>query len=415
MGAGCYTGGMPNVVFVAPFFLETTLRFVDAAASLPGVRLGLVSQDPEEKLPAGLRAKLGAHQRVDNGLDPQQIAAATRALGRRLGSVERLLGTLEELQVPLAEVREALGIDGMSVEAAHNFRDKSRMKSVLREHGVPCARHQLVTAEAEAWSFAAQVGYPMVFKPPAGAGARNTFRIDSKAALADTLAALPPHADQPALLEEFMTGEEHSFDSVFVQGKLVWHSISRYFPTPLEVLSNPWIQWVVLLPREIDGPEYDPIRKVAVRALEVLGMRTGLSHMEWFRRADGSAAVSEVAARPPGAQFTTLMSYAHDTDMYRAWAHLMVFEEFAVPERPYATGAAFLRGQGEGRVRAIAGLDQAQRELAPLVVEARLPKPGQPASGTYEGEGYVIVRHPETAVVEKALNHLIRIIRVELG
>ena len=39
---------MPSVVFVAPFFLDTTLRFVDAVAELPGVRAGLVSlQQPD--------------------------------------------------------------------------------------------------------------------------------------------------------------------------------------------------------------------------------------------------------------------------------------------------------------------------------------------------------------------------------
>src|SRR5437867_522062 len=124
---------MPNVVFVAPFFLETTLRFVKAAADLPGARLGLVSQDPEEKLPPGLRAKLAAHFHIDAGLDPARIAAAVRTLSRTLGPVERLIGTLEELQVPLAEVREALGIEGMGVEAAHNFRDKARMKTLTRE------------------------------------------------------------------------------------------------------------------------------------------------------------------------------------------------------------------------------------------------------------------------------------------
>jgi biotin carboxylase len=405
---------MPNVVFVAPFFLETTLRFVDAAASVPGVRLGLVSQDPDTKLPPGLRSRLAAHERVENGLDLQQILAASASLGRQLGKIDRMLGTLEELQVPLAEARAALGIDGMSVEAAHNFRDKARMKKVLEAHELPCARHQLVTNDREAWEFAQRVGYPLVMKPPAGAGARNTFRIDSEAALRETLQALPLRADEPALLEEFMTGEEHSFDSVFVHGRPIWYSISRYFPTPLDVLRNPWIQWVVMLPREIDGPEYDTIRSVAARSLEALGMRTGLSHMEWFRKADGSVAVSEVAARPPGAQFTTLLSYAHDTDMYAAWARLMVLDEFDPPQRRYAAGAAFLRGQGSGRVHAIHGLEEAQRALAPVVVEARLPKAGQPASGTYEGEGYVIVRHPETAVVEKALKHLVSVIRVEL-
>ena len=41
-----------HAVFVAPFFADTTMRFVRAAAALPGVRLSLVSQDPAERLPA---------------------------------------------------------------------------------------------------------------------------------------------------------------------------------------------------------------------------------------------------------------------------------------------------------------------------------------------------------------------------
>src|SRR5262245_30021019 len=109
---------MPNVVFAAPYFLETTLRFVEAAADLPGVRLGLVSHDAEEKLPPGVRRKLSAHYRVDDSLEPEQLARATRWMEQKLGGVHRLIGSLEELQVPLAEVRRALGIPGLSVEAA---------------------------------------------------------------------------------------------------------------------------------------------------------------------------------------------------------------------------------------------------------------------------------------------------------
>jgi hypothetical protein len=50
-----------------------------------------------------------------------------------------------------------------------------------------------------------------------------------------------------------------------------------------------------------------------------------------------------------------------------------------------------------------------------LVVEAKLPQAGQSPSGTYEGEGYVILRHPETEVVERALKRLVERIYVELG
>lgn len=200
-----------------------------------------------------------------------------------------------------------------------------------------------------------------------------------------------------------------------VGGAPVFHSISRYLPTPLEVMKAPWIQWAVLLPRRIDGEEYDAIRQVGPAALRALGMVTGLTHMEWFRRPDGSVAISEVAARPPGAQFTSLISYAHDFDLYRAWAHLMIHEEFTPPERRYAVGAVYVRGQGTGRVVGIHGLEEAQRLVGGMVMEVRLPERGQAPSGHYEGDGYVIVRHPETGAVAAALGAILTNVRVELA
>ena len=50
-----------------------------------------------------------------------------------------------------------------------------------------------------------------------------------------------------------------------------------------------------------------------------------------------------------------------------------------------------------------------------MVVEARMPQIGQPQATSYEGEGYAVLRHPETRVVENALRHLISTVRVELG
>ena len=103
---------MANAIFVAPFLLPATVRFIAAAALLPDVRLGLISQDPEERLPEDLRATLSGHYRIPDGIDPQQIADATRAMARHLGGVDALLGMLEQLQVPLGEVRDALRHSG---------------------------------------------------------------------------------------------------------------------------------------------------------------------------------------------------------------------------------------------------------------------------------------------------------------
>jgi hypothetical protein len=406
---------MVVAAFVAPYLLEATARFVSAAAELPDVRLGLVTCEPVERIPPHLRERLAGHWRVEDALDPRQLEWAVTGLGGQMGRVERLVGALEQLQVPLAQVRESLGIPGMDVRTAFNVRDKSQMKETLRAAGIPCARHALVRSPGEALAFADQVGFPLVAKPPDGAGAQSTFRLDDGDMLRGWLAAVPLGGDSPALLEEFLTGEEHTFDSVTVGGTTVWSSIADYRPPPLEVLRTPWIQWTVVVPRDISGPRYEGIHRWGPAALEALGVTDALTHMEWFARPDGSVAVSEVAARPPGAQLSSMHGYAHDFDLYRAWTELVIHGRFDVPERRYAAGTAYLRGLGHGRVRAVHGLDAVQQQIGHLVVEARIPQPGQPAATDYLGEGYAMVRDPDTAVVEDALHRIVSGVRVELA
>lgn len=397
-----------NVIFAAPILSENAMRVINAATRLDGVRLGVIAQDPAEKL-AGVQ--VAQHWRVDDVLNVEQLEWAVQNVAARMGGVDVLFAAYEQLQVPIAQMREKLGIGGMRAEAARNFRDKARMKELFDGAGLPCARHARIDSDDDAWQFAKANGYPLVYKPLEGAGAKSTFRVDNAEQLHDALRISPP----PGLLEEHILGEEHSFEGVCVDGSMVWHSLTRYRPTPLEVLRNNWIQWCITLPREIDDPQYDDIRDAAARSLEVLGLQTGLCHLEWFRRRDGSIAISEVAARPPGAQIMDLVSYAHEFDFDAAWVRLMILGTFDPPARQYAAGIAFLRGQGEGRVKAIHRVEEAAREVGSLVVAMRLPAIGQAPAGGYEGEGFIIVRHRETAVVEQALQTIVDLIRVELG
>lgn len=111
---------MVAAVFVAPYLLPTTVRFLAAALDLENVALGLISTDPLDRLPREVAAGLAAHRQIADCLDPEQLTAAVSSMG----PVDRILGPLEELQVPMAEVRQRLGIPGLRVEAAANFRDK---------------------------------------------------------------------------------------------------------------------------------------------------------------------------------------------------------------------------------------------------------------------------------------------------
>ena len=409
---------MVHVVFAIPFAMENTLRFARAAASLPGVQLSVVSQEAPAKFPADFRALLAGFHQVKDAMLAADLAAGVVALGKQLGPVERLLGILEPLQEPLAVVREQLRIRGMDAETARNFRDKGRMKDLFLAHDLPCARHRLCGSLAEAQTFAQEIGFPLVCKPPAGAGAKSTSRCDTMEELTALLRRSLPTPGSEVLIEEFVLGREFSFDSVTLHGQHVFHNICCYAPTPLEVMENPWIQWCVVLPKELSGPEFADIHRIGPRALSVLGMWTGMSHLEWFRRPDGSIAIGEVAARPPGAQFMSLMSLVTATDLYRAFAELMVFETFTAPTRRFAAGAAYLRGQGTAQnavVRAVHGIERVRADLGDLIVEARVPTIGKAASTSYEGDGFVLVRHADTEVVSKAVQHIVSTVRIDLA
>ena len=402
---------MRNVVFAAPFPLETTLRFARAAARLDGVRLLGLVQEP----PRGDDARLFADVvTVADGLDAAQLVAGARELERRHGRIHRVLGILEAVQVQLAQVRAALGVPGTSPETAELFRDKARMKDELRRHGLPCARHALIRTWDDALAFVAEVGLPVVLKPPAGMGCKSTWRIGSVDELRAALRALHASPERPALAEEFLRGREYSFETITIGGQVRFQSCSRYYPTPLEVMETPWIQWVVVLPRDIDGAEFADARALGVQAIAALGLDTGFTHMEWFRRDDGSLAIGEIAARPPGAHIVLANGYAHDADLYRAWARAVVDDAFDGPwARRYAVGVAYLRGVGRGRVVAVRGVDRANAQVGHLAVESRLPKLGAPRSDSYEGDGYVVVRDPDVEVVKRAMTTIIETIQIE--
>ncbi|MBT9583054.1 ATP-grasp domain-containing protein [bacterium] len=403
------------VIYATPFFTQNTMGLIKAFAHLEGVRLGVISQEPQEVLPLELRQRFVGHWRVHDALNFDQLNWAAAELARRHGPVQRLIAANEQIQLPLAQVRDRLGIPGMSAETVLNFRDKGRMKDLFHEHGIPCARHCRAVSDDDAWSFVQEVGFPICVKPVDGAAAQSTYRVENSRSLRELLQSRPASPQAPLQLEEFLVGQENSFESVTLGGVSVWHSWTRYQPTPLDVMRNPWIQWRIVLPREVDDSDYDEIREFGPRALKALGMGTGLSHLEWFRRSDGRIAIGEVGARPPGAQITTMMDRAHDMNSEEAWARLMVFGDFDAPkERKYAVGNAFLRGLGGSRVKGVMGIDQVFAEIGEHITDYRIPQLGQPAAISYEGEGFIIVRHPETRVVDDLLKYIINTVRVDL-
>ncbi len=135
---------MRHVVFVAPYPLQTTLRFSEAIAGLDDVKLtGVFQQKPQ-----GDAAKLFANVAlVDNVFDPAQVVDGVRSLVPLHGPPHRVLGILEELQGALSQARRVLGLPGIDPETSLRFRDKGRTVRVHAQEKAP--RRYLVEDERD--------------------------------------------------------------------------------------------------------------------------------------------------------------------------------------------------------------------------------------------------------------------------
>lgn len=396
-----------NVVFYAPVPTEAVLRFLRAAAKLEDVRLlGVVHVAPQYELPL--------FHDVEHVADPDStdaFVAAVDALRARNGVLHRIVGPLEGTMEALAHARERHGVEGTRVRTATLFREKALMKERLRAAGLPVARHRLVTSVDEGVDFATEVGLPVVVKPPAGVGAKDTVRARSVEALRAALAGA--REDAPRLVEEMIVGREYSFETVTLGGEVRAWSCSRYLPGCLEVLENPWMQWCCMLPRSLEAPVYERAHAMGVAAIRALGLADGMTHMEWFERDDGTLAIGEIAARPPGPQLFQMTGLVHDVDPHRAWARAEIDGAFEGPwVRRHAAGTAFVRGVGHGRVASVTGVRDTWDAIHPWLVEAKLPTPGKPKVTSYEGDGYVVVQHEQTEGVMALLKTIVETLRV---
>src|SRR5690606_20529780 len=147
---------MLRTVFVVPSLEPDTLAFVNAVSRLPDVMLGLVSREPADRFPTAIRQRTSAHAVVHDVLDAGALARAVVDVGRALGGIDRLITASASLEVQLGQVRDHLGITGMSEAQARALHDPGRIEGALEHLGIACARRVIARSAEEARAAAHQ-------------------------------------------------------------------------------------------------------------------------------------------------------------------------------------------------------------------------------------------------------------------
>ena len=384
-----------NVLMIAPGYPGEMPYFCRGLAR-HGAKVYGVSDVPEPELPALAREHLAGYLRVP---DLTNEDAVVRAVSAGLGPhrIERVVCLWEPGVVLAARLREALGAPGMREAQAQVFRNKDLMKQRVGAAGIRTARHASATTMAQVREAADAIGFPVIVKPIAGAGSMDTVRAGSAAELERALAQVKSYDE--VNVEEFIEGEEFTYDTICIDGRIVYENVCYYRPNPLIARSTEWISPQTIALRDLSTPDVRAGITLGRDVLEALEFGTGFTHMEWFHTSKGEAVFGEIAARPPGAHTVDLMNFVGDVDLFDGYAEADLKGTFSVSTlRKYNVANIFKRAQGRGRIRRVEGLESIMARFAEHIVHVDLLPVGAERRNwiqTLVSDGYVVVRHPD--------------------
>lgn len=402
-----------HVIFVEPRFPSNQRQFARALHAV-GARVTGIGESPVEALGDQLRGWLNAYEQVPSVCDEQAMLDTVRRIQKR-DKVDRLEATIEAHILPVARVREACGIPGTTVNTAFLCRDKPAMKEALREAGVPTARSTGAASAAEVRTFAGEVGYPLILKPRAAAGASGTVRVNDAKELEASIAAQGFERGGSVAVEEFIEGHEGFYDTLSIDGRPTHEFISHYYPGVLEAMRTRWISPQIITTNRLDAPGYTALKVMGAEVIRALGIGTSATHMEWFYGPKGLK-FSEIGCRPPGVGTWDLYSAANDFDLFIEWASAIVHgKPTKAPSRHYSAGMIALRPDRDGHIVGYEGVERMYQRYGSWIIDSHLPPPGhatQPVEAGYMANAYVRLKHPDYDSLHEIMNDIGNTVKV---
>jgi hypothetical protein len=176
------------------------------------------------------------------------------------------------------------------------------------------------------------VPFPAVVKPATRHSSEGVQMVHDRTELAAHLDEYP--AQETILVEQMITGQEYSVESLTQDGKTLFSSVTRKETTDVD--SQYFVEMAHTVPAVHDDA-WDAVQRANVAMLDRLGVENGITHAEWRLDEQGEARLMEVAARTPGDGIMVLYRLATGRPMEPEILRIALGEAADYPEaRRYA-------------------------------------------------------------------------------
>ncbi|MBQ1316476.1 MAG: carbamoylphosphate synthase large subunit [Lachnospiraceae bacterium] len=323
-----------NFIFISPNFPHTYWQFC-ACLRRNGINVLGIGDSPYDGLEAPLKASLTEYYHVTSLEDYDQVYRAAAFFAFKYGRIDWIESMNEYWLEQDARLRDDFNVTtGIRPDRIGFIKEKSLMKQIYLDAGIPTARQSIVTTREAGSAFVGKVGYPVIVKPDVGVGATNTWKLENDADLASFYDHLP---EAPYVMEEFIEGIICSYDAIVDSRCEPLFESMTVWPPVMDIVNKDLDLMYYTCP---EVPE--ALRTLGRRAVKAFGVDRRFVHLEFFRLTKarkglgkaGDFAALEVNMRPAGGYTPDMMNYAHSTDVYQIYADMVAYDSRRKPEGP---------------------------------------------------------------------------------
>lgn len=218
----------------------------------------------------------------------------------------------------VSRVASALNLPQAFSDNVTNERHKHYVRAAIDKAGLPNAKYAVTSDWQETRNSAEEIGYPLVIKPSDLASSAFVKLVKSEQELQQAFKDLESFTHnfrgqvrEPLwLLEEYLTGEEVSVETVTFQGKTTVVGI-----TDKSLIGAPYfIEDGHMFPAALDLELASEIGDYVIKVLEAVGHNHGIGHTE-IKMTDNGLRVIEINPRPGGNFIAELIEHVTGINM----------------------------------------------------------------------------------------------------
>lgn len=406
------TGGNPLPATIREFhnrvmLLLSPATYRAAAFERAAAKLGLETVDIID-LPTELVEHYEAHLAVDFG-KPEESASKILELTREK-PVDAILSVDDSATELAAIANERLGLPHNSPASATAARDKHVMRTMLAAGGAPCPRFELVPADADPRTLAADIGYPCVVKPRRLSGSRGVIRADNRdefvAAFERVTRMLLSDGYDLALnsllVEEYLPGFEVALEGLLTDGSL---KVLALFDKP-DPLDGPFFEETIYLtPSRLPDEVQQSIADATALSARALGLKHGPVHAE-LRVNERGAWMVEMAGRSIGGLCSTILEFGAGVGLEEIiLRHAVGMDVPSLELSGSAAGVMMIPIPRAGRLRGCSGVEDALQVpgIEGIEITAKMNYPIVPLPEGSSYLGFIFAKGNTPDEVESAI------------